>query len=83
MQLALLSGAYEARSIIASAQRCVNLYPQVNQMESFQMMPTLAGAPTIITHYPTPGLTLLATAATNVWRCLYPASNGTLYGVCG
>jgi hypothetical protein len=39
MQISLLSGAYEARSIIASAQRCVNLYPQVNQLESFQGMP--------------------------------------------
>ena len=82
MQLALLSGAYEARSIIASAQRCVNLYPQVNQMETFQYMPTLAGAPTVLTHYPTPGLTLLQTAPVNVWRCLYAANNGTLYGVC-
>jgi hypothetical protein len=39
MQISLLSGAYEARSIIASAQRCVNLYPQINQSESFQGMP--------------------------------------------
>lgn len=57
MQISLLSGAYEARSIIASAQRCVNLYPQVNQTESFQGIPQLAGAPTLMTHYPTPGLT--------------------------
>lgn len=83
MQLTLLSGAYEARSIIASAQRCVNLYPQVNQMENYQGMPTPAGAASILTHYPTPGLTLLQTAPVSVWRCLYMANNGTLYGVCG
>ena len=83
MQLALLSGAYEARSIIASAQRCVNLYPQINQRESFLMLPQMAGAPTILTHYPTPGLTLLTTATSNGWRGLYRANNGQLYGVCG
>jgi len=83
MQISLLSGAYEARSIIASAQRCVNLYPQVNQLESFQGVPQTAGTPTLITHYPTPGLTLLAQATSNCWRCLYMATNGTLYGVCG
>lgn len=83
MQLALLSGAYEARSVIASAQRCVNLYPQINQMESFMMLPQLAGAPTILTHYPTPGLITKATAAEGNWRGLYLANNGTLYGVCG
>lgn len=83
MQLPLLSGAYQARSVIASAQRCVNLYPQVNQRESFMMLPQLAGAPTILTHYPTPGLTRKATATDAGWRGLYQANNGTLYGVCG
>ncbi len=83
MQLALLSGAYQARSVIASAQRCVNLYPQVNQRESFMMLPQLAGAPSILTHYPTPGLTLKATATDAGWRGFYRANNGTLYGVCG
>ncbi len=83
MQLALLSGAYQARSVIASAQRCVNLYPQVNERESFMVMPQLAGAAAMVTHYPTPGLTLKATATSNGWRGLYQANNGTLYGVCG
>lgn len=84
MQLALLSGAYQARSVIASAQRCVNLYPQVNQRESFMMLPQLAGAPSILTHYPTPGLTLKAAAVDAAgWRGFYRANNGTLYGVCG
>ncbi len=83
MQLALLSGAYEARSVIASAQRCVNLYPQVNQRESFMMLPQLAGAPTLVTHYPTPGLTLKVAATDAGWRGLYFANNGSLYGVCG
>lgn len=84
MQLPLLSGAYESRSVIASAQRCVNLYPEVNQRETFMLMPQLGGSATMLTHYPTPGLTLKASAPiTAPWRCLYAANNGTLYGVCG
>ncbi len=83
MQLALLSGAYQARSVIASAQRCVNLYPQVNERESFMVMPQLAGAAAMVTHYPTPGITLKASTAGSGWRGLYRANNGTLYGVCG
>ena len=82
MQIQLLSGAYQARSIIASAQRCLNLYPEIAQRETFLYMPQPAGAASILTHYPTPGLTSLA-ASTGTWRCLYMASNGTLYGVCG
>lgn len=73
MKVALTSGAYTARSVIASAQRCVNLYPEQNPED----------APFPTTHYPTPGLRLLAAAPTTGWRCLYSASNGVLYGVCG
>lgn len=62
-----------AKSIIASAQRCVNLYLEKNPPDS--TFPT--------THYPTPGLTLLAASTRSIWRCIYPASNGKLYGVCG
>ena len=42
----LVGGAYQARSIIANAQRCVNLYPEENQSD----------APFPTTHYQTPGL---------------------------
>lgn len=71
----LLNGAYEAQSIIASAQRCVNLYLERNPGDS----------PFPTTHYLTPGLTLLGTAAgpNAGWRGLYTASNGNLYGVSG
>ena len=47
----LVSGAYQARSLIAGAQRCVNLYPEHNPDDS--------QAPVPVTHYLTPGLTLL------------------------
>jgi hypothetical protein len=73
-RISLLSASYSARSLIASAQRCVNLYPEAN--------PPDAAAPT--TFYSTPGRTLWSTlpGAGGV-RCLYEASNGDLYGVRG
>ncbi len=83
MQIALMGGDYQARGIIASVQRCLNLYPEINQRENFLMLPQAGGAPTLLTHYPTPGLTLKATAFSGAWRGLYRANNGTLYGVCG
>jgi hypothetical protein len=70
---ALVNGAYQARSVIASAQRCVNLYLEANPQTS--VFP--------FTHYPTPGLTLLGSSSQNKWRGLYSATNGQLYGVCG
>jgi hypothetical protein len=75
-RFALTVGAYEARSIIAAAQRCANLYPEKNP----------EGSPFPFTYYPTPGLTLLTSVTPTTgsgWRGLWPASNGQLYGVCG
>jgi hypothetical protein len=73
MKVPLINGAYQARSLIAAAQRCVNLYPEINpEGESF---PT--------THYPTPGSTVLLTAPDRIWRCLYTSSDNRLFGVCG
>jgi len=72
-KVALSNGAYQARSVIASAQRCVNLYLEANPQTS--VFP--------FTHYPTPGLTLLGSSSQNKWRGLYSATNGQLYGVCG
>lgn len=73
-RIPLIGGAYEARSLIADAQRCVNLYPEKN--------PEGAGAP--YTYYPTPGLVKLARTPTNLpWRGLRYASNGQLFGVAG
>lgn len=76
MRIPLTGGAYEARSILANAQRCVNLYPEIN--------PQSSEAPVPVTHYPTPGLTLLAASPVSiVMRCCYRASNGALYVVIG
>lgn len=70
----LLSGAYQARSLIASAQRCYNLYPELN--------PQNIRAPVPVTHYPRPGkIKRWSPPALGRGRGLYCASNGDLYAV--
>lgn len=73
MRIALTSGAYQARSLSADAQRCINLYPEKNPDD----------APFPFSHYPTPGLSVLATPPAGPGRGLYTASNGDLYAVVG
>lgn len=71
----LLGSAYKARSLIASAQREVNLYPETN---------TDPQAPVPVTHYQTPGSVLFAQAATSAKvRCTYRTSIGTAYVIVG
>ncbi|KUZ35275.1 hypothetical protein [Burkholderia territorii] len=69
MKGALTTGAYQARSVIAANQRCVNLYAEQNPADS--EFP--------VTHYPTPGLIRRAIAPTRGFRGLYGASNGELF----
>src|ERR1700744_3798143 len=72
----LLGGAYSAPSLIANAQRSVNLFPENN--------PKASNPPVPVTHYPRPGLTLLGAPSTiGQGRCLYGATNGDLYAVVG
>lgn len=74
MRVNLLGGTYLARSIIADAQACVNLYPEKNPQD--------ASAP--YTHQLTPGLALKKIALTpGVSRGMYTATNGFLYYVVG
>lgn len=74
MRVVLTSGAYTARSLIADAQRCINLYPEKN--------PDDASAP--ITHYPTPGLTLISSPpVAGESRAIYTATTGQRYEVVG
>lgn len=81
VQIPLLTGAYETRGIIAGAQRCVNLFGEVEHFETFAYFPQPTG-PSTTTHYPTPGLTVLA-QGTGAVRCLYEATNGQLFAVIG
>lgn len=70
----LTSGAYQAKSIIASAQRCVNLYVEANPPGIKAPMPT--------THYPRPGkISRWTPPAEGVGRGLYRASNGDLFAI--
>lgn len=74
MRIPLTGGSYKARSLIANAQRCVNLYGEKNPK----------GSPVPMTYYQRPGLTLLGTAPVKLpYRGLYFATTGTLYGVIG
>jgi len=74
MRILLTGGFYQSKSIIANAQRCINLYPEKNPEDS----------PVPITTYLTPGLTLLGTAPNNMPnRCTYRTSQGQLYTVNG
>lgn len=73
-RIPLTGGMYQARSVIASAQRCVNLYAEKNASD----------APFPYTYQLTPGLTqLIAGIGLTPHRCAYRASNGVLYEVIG
>ena len=63
MRIVLTGGAYQAASLIAGAQQCVNLIPEA--------IPQGSGEPVPMAHYPTPGLRRLVTlssSATNPFR---------------
>lgn len=72
-RVALMGGAYSARSIIADAQRCVNLVPESNPGDS----------PAPKTNNPRAGLVQLIAGEGAVSRCAYRASTGSLYEVIG
>jgi hypothetical protein len=75
-RIPLTSGAYQARSLIANAQRSINLYLEANPPETNPSVP--------FTIYPRPGLKLLAKCPTfGIGRGLYSDSQGNLYAVAG
>lgn len=70
----LITAAYTARSKKASAQRCVNLFPEQNPPD----------APSPTTFYGTPGYTLWSTIpGDGAVRGAYVSSNGILFAVRG
>ena len=75
MKLQLSGGAYQARSVIASAQRCLNLVAEP--------MPQIQGEPAQFAYYPTPGLTTVLTMPQNRIRGLRQCHNYQLYAVAG
>jgi hypothetical protein len=80
VRIPLLGGAYQQASVIAGAQRSINLYPEVNAER--------AQAPVPVTHYSRPGLTALKPPIDGVpqspvgtGRALYAATTGDLFCV--
>jgi hypothetical protein len=71
----LLGGAYQAHSLIAAAQRSVNLFSEP--------VPEGQGEPGRVACYPTPGLRLLTTIGTGPIRGIRQATNGNVYVVSG
>jgi len=70
----LISSAYDGKSIIASGQECINLYPEINQLDP--------QAPARVTYYPFPGTTLYSTPTTaDNSRGCYRTSLGTAFYV--
>lgn len=73
-KVALQGGAYSARSLLASAQRCVGLYAERNPPDA--VFP--------FTYYPMPGLTKLASPPTaGEGRGLFRMSDGRVYSLVG
>ena len=67
----LTGGAYQARSLVAAAQRCLNLYAEPIAQN--------VGEPYQAVHFCTPGLTFAANAHQDRARCLYTAYDGTMF----
>lgn len=71
----LTGGAYQARSLAASAQRCLNLYPEP--------LPQQEQEPAQFAHYPTPGQKEFAVPEVGTVRCLYHSTQGDLIAAVG
>jgi hypothetical protein len=71
----LTGGAYSARSLVASAQRQVNLFSEP--------LPPQEGEESPVALYPTPGLRLLCTLPQGPVRGIHRATNGAVYVVAG
>jgi hypothetical protein len=83
MKIALSGGAYTAHSVIAAAQRCVNLFPEPMPSGNQYTGTTGQGEPSTHAHYPTPGLRLLGTIGTGPIRGGFQCTTGGVYVVSG
>ena len=72
-RIALNQGAYTSRSVISSAQRAVNIYPEKNPPD----------AQVELTHYNAPGLTALNSPLGSAGRGLYWANSDRLFYAVG
>lgn len=74
-RIPLTGGTYQAPSLIANAQSCINLFPERNSEED--------EAPAPVTHYLTPGLKLAVQGEVAPVRGLWLGDDNKLYGVIG
>lgn len=74
-QILLNGAAYTSRSVIAAAQRSLNLYPE--------SIPQNQQEPVSVVDLPTPGLTLASVAPQAKCRCLYTTTSGFLVACYG
>jgi hypothetical protein len=72
-----IGASYTLRSVNVDCQRCVNLYPEIDEVQTGK-------AGEVAALQSTPGLTLLATIGTSgAYRGAHVAGNGVLYVVIG
>jgi hypothetical protein len=72
-EIKLIGGFYQSKSLIANAQRCVNLYPEQNQEDS----------PFPFTTYPAPGLRRLSAPLGGTGQGVYTTIKGDLFAAAG
>jgi len=79
----LTGGAYQARSVIASAQRCMNLFPEA--VPTANQYTGSGGAGEAASHvlYPTPGLRLVGQLPKGPVRAIKQVTTGGIYAVGG
>jgi hypothetical protein len=84
-RIGLAGGSYAARSLAASAQRCLNLIPEPAPPNENAGSPPTFWATAPATYYQTPGLVQRASTTPGVGRGLYQCSQtfGIIYGVVG
>lgn len=75
MRIQLTGGAYQARSVLAAAQRCCNLYAEPMDQNT--------GEGATWAYFPTAGSTRVCTLPTAPVRGLHRAINGTLFAIGG
>lgn len=75
MRIPLIGGSYTTRSVIASAQRCINYYPEGMPKHLQPVIP--------MTHYQRPGLVPTANIGTGPIRGLFQLSDGSGWCVSG
>lgn len=84
-KVALKGGAYQSHSVIAAAQRCLNLYPETGPTTAASSGASVSniGEPSVVAHYPTPGTRLLGSIGTGPIRGIRQCSTGGVYVVSG